>query len=293
MDSLTDLSTIRSLMAEYGFSFSKKLGQNFLINPSVCPRMAELGGADAGVGVLEIGPGFGVLTAALAARAQKVAAVELDRRLLPVLAKTLAAYRNVEIVEGDALRLDLRALLAREFPGMEVVVCANLPYYITSPVIMHLLESRLPVRSMTFMVQKEAGRRLCAEPGSREAGAVSYAVHYYARPEILFDVSAGSFMPRPKVDSCVIRLCVREEPAVRAADEALLFRVIRASFSQRRKTLRNALAGPLGLGREKADAALARAGIPPAERGERLTLEEFAALADAVRETAGAGGAGK
>jgi len=187
MQNLTDINVVRDVLSRHGFTFSKALGQNFLINPSVCPQMAECCGAD-GQGVLEIGPGIGVLTAELAKRAQKVVSLELDKRLLPVLAETLADFDNVTIVNDDVLKVDLRALLEEHFAGMEVCVCANLPYYITSPVIMRLLEERLPFCSITVMVQKEAADRLCAPVGSREAGAVTVAVQYYARAEKLFSV---------------------------------------------------------------------------------------------------------
>ena len=206
---LTDIGYIRDVLERHGFYFSKKLGQNFLVNPSVCPRMAEACGATSESGVLEIGPGIGVLTRELAQRAGKVVAIELDDRLPPVLAETLKGQDNVEIVQGDCLKIDLAALIAEKFGDREVAVCANLPYYITSPIIMSLLESRLPVTSITVMVQKEAAQRLCATPGTREAGAVTLAVQYYAEAETLFGVSRGSFMPAPNVDSAVIRLTIR------------------------------------------------------------------------------------
>ena len=188
MPTLTDPAVIKELLQRHGFSFSRALGQNFIINPGVCPKMAELGGAAPGVGVLEIGPGFGVLTAELCRRAEKVVAVELDDRLPPILAETLAEFKNVTIVQGDAMVLDLPALLEEHFAGMPVVVCANLPYYITSPIIMRLLEGPLPIRSLTVMVQKEAAVRITAAPGTRECGAISAAVWYYSTPKLLFPV---------------------------------------------------------------------------------------------------------
>lgn len=278
---LTDISHIRDLLERHGFHFSKKLGQNFLVNPSVCPRMAEACGANADSGVLEIGPGIGVLTRELAARAGKVVAIELDDRLPPVLAETLAEQDNVEIVSGDCLKIDLARLIAEKFGDRSVAVCANLPYYITSPIIMRLLESRLPVTNITVMVQKEAAQRLCAKPGTREAGAVTLAVQYYAEAETLFSVSRGSFLPAPNVDSAVIRLTVRQTPPCKARDEALMFRVIRAGFGQRRKTLLNSL-GTLGYSKDVLTAAMAAAGVPPTARAEQLTLEQFAALANAL-----------
>lgn len=277
--SLTDIAYIRGLLERHGFRFSKKLGQNFLINPSVCPRMAEACGAAPETGVLEIGPGIGVLTKELALRAGKVVSVELDDRLPPVLAETLAGVDNFKLVMGDCLKIDLHALLKEEFGDRPVAVCANLPYYITSPIIMGLLESRLPVENITVMVQKEAAARLCAAPGTREAGAVTLAVQYYAEAEALFPVSRGSFLPAPNVDSTVIRLRVRKTPPVEVADEKRLFSLVRAAFNQRRKTLLNSLGGTVA---DKAQiaAALEKAGIPATARAENLTLAQFAALAN-------------
>ena len=209
---LSSPAVLKDLLARYGFTFSKGLGQNFLINPTVCPRMAELGGAAPGVGMLEIGAGIGVLTAELARRADKVVCIEIDSRLLPILDETLAGFTNVRIVNDDVLKVDLPALLAAEFPGQKVAVCANLPYYITSPILMHLLESRLPLSSITVMIQKEAAARLTAEPGSREVGAISIALRYYCVPRVLFPVSRGSFLPSPDVDSTVIRLDIPRRP---------------------------------------------------------------------------------
>lgn len=282
MSQLSNLKTVREILSRHGFTFSKKLGQNFLINPSVCPKMAEMGGAAPDVGVLEIGPGIGVLTWELASRAQKVVAIELDARLLPVLEETLAEFDQVKLIHGDVLKIDLAALLKEEFAGMEVVVCANLPYYITSPIVMGLLEEKLPIRSITVMVQKEAAVRLCAQPGTRDAGAVSAAVRYYAEPQILFPVSRGSFMPAPDVDSAVIRLDIRGTPAVSPLDEGFFFRVIRAGFSQRRKTLANALSSGLSLPKEQIFSAMEHASILPTARAEQLRLEDFCRLADCL-----------
>ena len=216
MKRLSDIGTIKDILSRHGFTFSKALGQNFLINPSVCPRMASCSGAGKGVGVIEVGPGIGVLTNELCQLADKVVAVELDKRLLPVLDETLAEYDNVKVVNADVLELDLNQLIKDEFDGLEVVVCANLPYYITSPVIMKLLEDRLPISAITVMVQKEAAQRICAKVGSRMSGAVTVSVNYYAKPQMLFGVSAGSFMPAPKVDSAVIRLDILKKPPVQA-----------------------------------------------------------------------------
>lgn len=195
MEQLTNIATIRSILNRHGFTFSKALGQNFLINPSVCPRMARESGAGKGVGVLEIGPGLGVLTCELAKLAEKVVAIELDARLLPVLDETLGDFDHVKVIQGDVLKLDLNKLIEQEFAGMQVCVCANLPYYITSPVIMKLLEEQIPAAAITVMVQKEAAQRICAQAGTRQCGAVTIAVRYYCKPQVLFGVSAGAFCP--------------------------------------------------------------------------------------------------
>lgn len=278
MQKLSDISTIRAVLEKNGFHFSKTLGQNFLINPSVCPRMAALSGAADCAGAVEVGPGIGVLTWELSRVAKKVVSIELDKRLLPVLDETLADCDNVKILNADVMKLDLRRMIEEEFPGGEVAVCANLPYYITSPVIMRLLEERLPVTSITVMVQKEAAERLCAHPGERACGAVSAAVWYYAEPEILFQVSRGSFMPAPNVDSAVIRLRIRRTPPVEVVDEPFFFRVVRAAFAQRRKTAVNSIANTLGRSKQAVAAAFDAAGVPQNARAEALTLEDFAAL---------------
>lgn len=280
MNRLSDIGTIKDILSRHGFTFSKSLGQNFLINPSVCPRMAELSGADKGVGVIEIGPGIGVLTNELCKLADKVVAIELDKRLLPVLEETLGEYDNLKVVNADVLETDLHKLIEEEFSGMEVVVCANLPYYITSPVIMKLLEDKLPISAITVMVQKEAAQRICAEVGSRQSGAVTVSVNYYAKPEMLFSVSAGSFMPAPKVDSAVIRLNVLDEPPVKVNDEKKLFSVIKASFSQRRKVISNSLSSGLSLDKSKTAEVLEKSGIPLNARAEKLSLQNFADIAN-------------
>ncbi len=282
MDKLTDIGQVKALLARHGFTFSKSLGQNFLINPSVCPRMAEAcrEGLEGAFAALEIGPGIGVLTRELARVAEKVVSVELDRRLLPLLEETVGDRENVEVVQGDAMKLDLAALMKEKAPGLPLVVCANLPYYITSPLLMGLLESRLPARSITVLVQKEAAERLCARPGTRACGAVTLAVDYYAEAERLFQVSRGSFLPSPHVDSTVMRLRIRKAPPCSVRSEAMLFRVVRAAFGQRRKTLANALSGG-GFAKETVRAALEAAGIDPTARAEEIPLDGFARLADA------------
>ena len=275
-------ATIKEVLGRHGFRFSKALGQNFLIDPRVCPRMAAESGAAECAGAIEVGPGLGVLTYELAQVAKKVVAIELDQRLFPVLGETLADCPNVEMVQGDVLKLDLHALIQEKFGGQEVCVCANLPYYITSPVIMGLLEGGLPLKSITVMVQKEAAERICAQPGQRACGAVSVSVHYHSRPQVLFGVSRGSFLPPPNVDSAVIRLDLRREPPVQVADEGWFFRVSRAAFAQRRKTAANSISASLSLPKAQVEAALGAAGIPGAVRAEQLSLEQFAALANAL-----------
>lgn len=278
MPNLTDVSVIKDLCARYGFSLSKGFGQNFIVNPGICPKIVEAAGIDKSYGVLEVGPGIGVLTKELAAAASKVASVEIDTRLPALLAETLAECSNVEIVQGDVLKTDLHALIAEKFEGLQVAVCANLPYYITSPILMKLLEERLPVKHITVMVQKEAAERITALPGTRAAGAISYAVHYYAEPQLLFSVQPGSFYPPPKVTSAVIQLVLRDKPAVDTPDEAGLFRLIRAAFGQRRKAAANSIAAGLGIPKARVTAALEAAGLPPLVRPEQLILEQFAAL---------------
>lgn len=280
MNKLSDIGTIREILRRHGFTFSKSLGQNFLINPSVCPRMAELSGAGNGVGVIEIGPGIGVLTNELCTLAEKVVAVELDKRLLPVLEETLGEYNNLKVINADVLELDLHKMIENEFDGMEVVVCANLPYYITSPVIMKLLEDKLPVKAITVMVQKEAAQRICAEVGSRQSGAVTVSVNYYAEPEMLFGVNAGSFMPAPKVDSAVIKLNIREKPPVSVNSEKKLFEVIKAAFSQRRKILANSLSSGLSIDKAEIFRILNECGIDENIRAEKLSLQNFADIAN-------------
>jgi 16S rRNA (adenine1518-N6/adenine1519-N6)-dimethyltransferase len=266
------------VLHRHGFTFSKAMGQNFLVDSSVCPRMAALCGADKTCGVLEIGPGAGVLTRALAAVAGKVTAVELDVRLLPVLEETLAGLTNVTVMQGDVMALDLAALLREQFSGMPVYVCANLPYYITSPMLMRLLEQRLPLASITVMVQKEAAQRLCAPMGTRDCGAVTATVEYFAQARKLFDVSRGAFIPPPNVDSAVIQLALRQSPPVRTEDEAGLFRLIRAAFGQRRKTAANAISAGLSLEKSVVLTAMEHVGLHTNARAENLTLADFARL---------------
>ncbi|MGI6280049.1 MAG: 16S rRNA (adenine(1518)-N(6)/adenine(1519)-N(6))-dimethyltransferase RsmA [Acutalibacteraceae bacterium] len=279
---LADINTIKSILKKEGFSFKKSLGQNFLIDSTVCPAMAE-NACDSNTGVLEIGPGIGVLTAELAKRAKKVVAIELDERLKKILPTTLAEFDNVEIIYGDVMKLDLDKIIREKFADCESVsVCANLPYYITSPIIMMLLEGRYSIKSITVMVQKEAAERLCARVGSKEAGAVTVAVNYYAKPEILFKVKSTSFMPAPKVDSAVIKLNIRETPAIEVSNEAKFFRLVKACFAQRRKTLLNTVSNNLGIDKTKLREVLSQLGLSDTVRGEELTMEQLTLLCDKI-----------
>ncbi len=285
---LTDITTVRRLLSAAGFTFSKALGQNFITDPTVCPKMAALSGIGPEDGVLEIGPGVGVLTVELAKTAKTVVTVELDKRLLPVLAKTLDGKNNVFVENADVMKTDLPVLAEKYFtPGQKLHVCANLPYYITSPVLMRLLGCGVPFESLTLMVQKEAAERITAKLGQRDAGALTAAVEYYANAETLFYVNAGSFTPPPKVNSAVIRLTRRAEPPVQTKDEEWFFRTVKAAFAHRRKTAANGLSGELGLGRQSVTEALASLGLPPDTRAETLDMQQMAALADRLYDMRG------
>lgn len=282
---LCDIQTIRAVLGRHGFHFSRSLGQNFLTDESVPRRIAEMSGASAAKNAVEVGPGMGCLTAELCRRAEKVVAVELDRALLPVLDETLAEFDNFEVVQGDVLALDLAALCREKFGDGRAVACANLPYYITTPAITALLESGA-FEQVTVMVQKEVAQRICAAPGTAAYSAFTIYVQYHAAAEILFDVPADCFVPRPKVDSAVLRLRPLAEPAVKTQDEKLFFALVRAAFNMRRKTLVNALGPVLGssMGKEEITELVLSVGLDARVRGERLSLQDFARLADAAAE---------
>ncbi|MGN0558846.1 MAG: 16S rRNA (adenine(1518)-N(6)/adenine(1519)-N(6))-dimethyltransferase RsmA [Acutalibacteraceae bacterium] len=282
MENLSNISTIKEILSKHGFTFSKSLGQNFLINPSVCPRMAQLCGAKSGVGVIEVGPGIGVLTKELACLADKVVSVELDKRLLPVLEQTLSDFDNVKIVNDDILKIDLHRLIKEEFDGLDVVICANLPYYITSPVIMRLLEERIPVKSITVMVQKEAAQRICAKVGTRDSSAVTVAVNYYSKPSMLFTVSSGSFMPAPKVDSAVIRLDILDKPEVEAVNEKVFFKVVKSAFAQRRKTILNSLSAGFSISKVDMAYILKKSNVAENMRAEQLSMQQIADISNNI-----------
>ncbi|MBR5045194.1 MAG: ribosomal RNA small subunit methyltransferase A [Oscillospiraceae bacterium] len=261
----------------------KSLGQNFLTDPTVCPRIAEMAQID-GIGVIEVGPGFGALTVELAKRAAKVVAVELDGDVIPKLRENLEGYPNVTVIEGDIMKMDIGQLIEEHFPGMRVAVAGNIPYNITSPLITGLLSGGYGLDSVTVMIQKEPADRFCSEPGTQDCGAVSALVWYYGIPQKLFDVGPGAFRPRPKVTSTVIRIGIRRQPAVQTKDSELFFSVVRSAFGQRRKTAANSLSSLLGESKDLIREAFVKAGLPENIRAERMTLEDFAALTDAIAD---------
>lgn len=284
MMEISNKKDLRNILESQGFLFKKSLGQNFLIDDTVCPRMADAVSGE-NVGVLEIGPGAGVLTSQLSAACKKVVSVELDTRLEAILKQTLSGCENVKIVWGDILKTDLKTLIKQEFSDCDIInVCANLPYYITSPVIMNLLESGLPFNKIAVMVQKEAADRLCADVGTRNAGAVTVAVNYYADAQLLFGVPRTSFMPPPNVDSAVIELVLRKEPSITVNDEKMFFKVVKAAFAQRRKTFLNTVNNTLGIDKNVLRKVLTDNGIAETVRGEALTMQNFADIANALSE---------
>lgn len=282
---LTDLSEIKSLMDRHSVMFKKKYGQNFLISPTIPERIADaaVSGMPEGLrGILEIGPGIGTLTQSLAERADKVVALEIDESLIPILGETLANFNNVKIINQDVMKTDLAELCKTEFGSeFKLSVAANLPYYITTPILMKLVESRVSFESITVMVQKEVASRLCAAPGTSDYGAITAVLAYYGRCERLFCVPAGCFVPAPKVDSAVVRLKLYKTPEISVADPDELFRVIRGAFSQRRKTLSNSLLTEYSaLGRDIVNDAIRSSGYEPSVRGEALSCADFARIAD-------------
>jgi len=279
---LCDLDTIRTLLGRHGFHFSKSMGQNFLIDPQIPADIAASSMADQSCGVLEIGPGIGPLTAELAQRAGKVVSVELDKSLLPVLAETMAPYDNVEIVSGDVMKLDLQSLVEEKFGGLTPIVCANLPYNITTPVLTKLIETPC-FETITVLIQKEVAQRLSAAQGSSDGGSFSLFLQYHMEAELLFDVPREKFIPAPKVTSAVLRCVRRPKPAVEVEDEAFFFKVMRGAFLLRRKTLANSLASALPYSKEQIQEAILACGLPADVRGERLTLEDFSRLVKVLK----------
>ena len=287
MPELTDLSVIRALCEKYDFALSKGFGQNFIINPGLPPKIVDASGVDKRYGVIEIGPGIGVLTRELAKRAAKVVSIEVDERLPPLLAETMAGVDNFKLVLQDVLKVDLKALIAEEFPGMPVAVCANLPYYITSPIVMKLLGDRLPIESLTVMVQKEAADRLAAAPGTRASSAISCAVSYYATSKMMFTAAPGSFYPAPKVTSAVVRMEIRPQPAVQVEDEEGYFALVRAAFGQRRKTAANAIASGLGMPKDAVTAAIEAGPCPLKQPAAQKRIQQTLNPTGAVRGSCG------
>ncbi len=286
MASLGTRSSTAQIIQKYQFAFQKKFGQNFLIDQNILDKIVESADLTEKDCVLEIGPGIGTMTQRLAEEAGEVIAVEIDRNLIPILKDTLSPYENVTIINDDILKVDLAGLVQERNGGRPIKLVANLPYYITTPIIMALFEKHVPLQSVTVMVQKEVADRMQVGPGTKDYGALSLAVQYYSRPEIITRVPASCFMPSPNVDSTVIRLTRYEEPPVAVRDEEWLFAVIRASFNQRRKTLANGLANAagLGLGRQQVEEVLTEMGLSRTIRGETLTLEQFADLSNRLMQ---------
>ncbi len=282
---LSHPSELKALLERHGFSFSKSLGQNFLIDENVLQKILDAAALDDETCALEIGPGAGTLTRCLAANSKKTLAIEIDRALIPVLGESLVEFENINLIHADVMEVDLKAVTKETFGDSPFSVVANLPYYITTPIIMELLESGLPVNTMTVMVQKEVADRMTAKPGTKEYGALSVAVQYYTKPSLVCKAEPHCFMPQPKVASSVVKLQVLFQPAAEVEDEKFFFQVVKSAFGQRRKTLCNALSKSpyFELDKEKVVAALAELGLPEAVRGERLTVEEFAELSNLLK----------
>ena len=276
----------KEILGKYGFSFKKSLGQNFLIDPNILRNITEYAGLSEKTAAIEIGPGIGALTEHLARTSGKVVAFEIDQRLIPILGDTLSPYKNVKIINEDILEADVEAIINKEFEGFEdIMVVANLPYYVTTPIILKLLMERLPIRGICVMLQKEVGDRISAQPGTKAYGSLSIAIQYYTEAEMVMTVPKTVFMPQPNVDSAVIRLTKREKPPVEVISEDFFFTVTRSSFAQRRKTILNNLSSQLPQGKEKKDMileALSSAGIERTRRGETLSIQEFGRLSDAL-----------
>lgn len=275
---LTSPRVIRSIQEKFGFTFKKGLGQNFLTSRDVLNEIVEA--AEPEDGVIEIGPGFGVLTQELAKSSERVVTIEIDERLIDVLDYTLSDYDNVKIVNKDILKTNLKELIKEEFDGRKVSVAANLPYYITTPIITKLLEEKLPIKSIVVMVQKEVALRLAAKEGSKDYGAISVLCQYYTEPTVVTKVPASLFVPPPKVDSAVLKLKIREKPAVDVLDEKMFFKVVKASFAQRRKTLLNCLCSGFSVPKAQISSLLESIDILPSRRGETLSIEEFKKISD-------------
>ena len=279
---LTSPEVIKKIRTKFDFTFKKGLGQNFLTSSDVIDKITKA--ADVCDGVLEIGPGFGVLTQSLAENSPKVVTVEIDERLNEVLEYTLSEYDNVKIVNSDVLKIDLKKLITDEFGDKKISVAANLPYYITTPIITKLIEEKLNIKNIVVMVQKEVACRMQAKPSTKDYGAITLLCRYYAEPSIVTNVPASLFVPPPKVDSAVLKLDMLDEPRVKVLDEKMFFRVVKAAFSQRRKTLLNCLSSAFPISKDELSGIMENAGITPSRRGETLDIDEFAKLSDSIYE---------
>ena len=284
MENLSDIKVIKRILNSFGFKFSKSLGQNFIVDSSVCPQMAESLSENDGSGVIEIGPGIGVLTVELAKRFKKVVSVEIDKRLMPILNETTAEFENVKVINADILKTDLKKLIEAEFKDFnEINICANLPYYITSDIIMYILENEeINVKSLVLMLQKEAAERICAKPGTRQSGAISLAVRYYGEPEILFSVNKGCFTPVPKVDSCVIKINLEKSRSEIVRDKSVFFKVVKAAYAKRRKNILNSLSSGIGKSKDEVKNILNQLDIDPNLRAEQLGFEDFSKISDLI-----------
>lgn len=282
MENLSDIKVIKRILNGFGFKFSKSLGQNFIVDDSICPQMAENLSENKNSGVIEIGPGIGVLTVQLAERFKKVVSVEIDKRLIPILKETTAEFANVKIINADVLKTDLKKIIETEFKDFnEINICANLPYYITSEIIMYILENEeININSLVLMLQKEAAERICAQPGTRQSGAISLAVRYYGEPEVLFSVNKECFTPMPKVDSCVIKINLKKSNSKIVKNKAKFFRVVKLAFLQRRKNILNSLSSGIGKNKDEVKNILNSAGINPNFRAEQLRFEDFLKISD-------------
>lgn len=283
MTNLSNIKTVKDIIEKHGFRFSKSLGQNFIVSESVCPKMAENCGDSNEAGILEIGAGIGVLTVELAKKYKKVVSVEIDKNLIPILAETTYEYENVKIINNDILKLDLEELVKSEFSDCdEVRVCANLPYYIISEILMYILESGADIKSITVMVQKEAAERICAEPGTRNSGAISLAVRFYGIPKILFNVGRRCFIPQPNVDSTVIKIEVDSSLSVRVKNKNNYFKVIKAAYGKRRKNILNSLSMGLAMSKKEIENILKKVNISPTKRAEQLSFDDFVNLSNEI-----------